>query len=133
MYTIKLCQKQLWRNLASVTLKLKKLYYLFRFSIKSFSISIFNAEGCLAYCLIFRPFLPFDPYQLGWFDPYWIVTTHHFSIFLHPESMHRNLFARVSKITYYNGFIRYLELLAISNFWLGLLIVEVSGALMYKV
>ena len=47
--------------------------------------------------------------------------------------MHRNLFARVSKITYYNGLIRYLELLAISNFWLGLLIVEVSGALMYKV
>ena len=61
MYTIKLCQKQLWRNLASVNLKLKKLNYLLRVQPKNFCISVFNVGGCLASCLTFRPFLTLDP------------------------------------------------------------------------
>ena len=36
MYTINLRQKQLWRNLASVNLKLKKLNYLLRVQQKNF-------------------------------------------------------------------------------------------------
>ena len=36
MYTINLRQKQLWRNLASVNLKLKKLNYLLRVQQKIF-------------------------------------------------------------------------------------------------
>ena len=36
MYTINLRQKQLWRNLPSVNLKLKKLNYLLRVQQKNF-------------------------------------------------------------------------------------------------
>ena len=38
MYIIKLCQNQLWRNLAPVNLKLKKLNYLLRVQPKLFIV-----------------------------------------------------------------------------------------------
>ena len=38
MYIIKLCQNQLWRNLAPVNLKLKKLNYLLRVQPKLFVV-----------------------------------------------------------------------------------------------
>ena len=39
MYAIKLCQKQLWRNLASMNLKLKKLNFLLRVRPKFSSLA----------------------------------------------------------------------------------------------
>ena len=53
---IKLCQKQLRRNLASVNIKLKEIKFFTQSPTKIFCISIFNVEGCLASCLTYRPF-----------------------------------------------------------------------------
>ena len=56
-YTIKLCQKQLWRNLALMNLKLKKFTIFYSEFNQFYSISIFHVGGCLASCLTFTPFL----------------------------------------------------------------------------
>ena len=61
MFTIKLRQKQLWRNSASVNLKLKKVKLFTQSSTKICCISVFNVRGCLASCLNFRLFLTLDP------------------------------------------------------------------------
>ena len=61
MYTIKLCQKQLWRNLASVNLKLKKFKLFTQSSTKNLCMSVFNVGGCVASYLTFIPFLTLDP------------------------------------------------------------------------
>ena len=44
MYTINLRQKQLWRNLASVNLKLKKLNYLLRVQQKKFLLAFLTLK-----------------------------------------------------------------------------------------
>ena len=44
MYTIKLHQKQLWRNLASVNLKLKKSNYLLRVQPELFALAFLTLE-----------------------------------------------------------------------------------------
>ena len=44
MYTITLCQKQLWRNLASVNLKLKKLNYLLKNQPKFFVLAFLTLQ-----------------------------------------------------------------------------------------
>ena len=44
MYTIKLCQNQLWRNLGSVNLKLEKLNYLLRVQPKFFVLTFLTLE-----------------------------------------------------------------------------------------
>ena len=44
MYTIKLSQKQLWRNLASGNLKLKKLDHLLRVQPKFFTLAFVTLE-----------------------------------------------------------------------------------------
>ena len=44
MYIIKLCQNQLWKNLAPVNLKLKKLNYLLRVQPKLFLVAYLTLE-----------------------------------------------------------------------------------------
>ena len=44
MYIIKLCQKKLWRNLASVNLKWKKLNYLLGVQVKFFVLAFLMSE-----------------------------------------------------------------------------------------
>ena len=44
MYTIRLCQKQLWRNLVSVNLMLKKLNYLVRIQPNFFVLVFLTLE-----------------------------------------------------------------------------------------
>ena len=53
LYTIKLCQKLLWRNLASVNLKLKKVKLFTQSLTKFYRINVFNVGGCLASLLNF--------------------------------------------------------------------------------
>ena len=60
LYTIKLCPKLLWRNLATVNLKLKKLDFFSEFK-KKFCSSVFNVGGCLASCLTSRSYFNVRP------------------------------------------------------------------------
>ena len=61
MYRIKLCQEQLWRDLASVNLKFGKLNYSLRVLLKVFCISVFNVKSCLASSLTLDHSQQLDP------------------------------------------------------------------------
>ena len=65
MYIIKLCQKQLWRNLATVNLKLKTLNYLLRVQPKFCVLAfltfrpVFNVRPLATWLLIKKRVLQF--------------------------------------------------------------------------
>ena len=59
IYTIKLCQKTVVEKFSFSELKIEEV------KIFTLGLTKFNVGGCLASCSTFRPFLTFEPQQLG--------------------------------------------------------------------
>ena len=61
LHTSKFCQKTDVEKFSFSGLKIEKAKFFTESPTKIFRISVFNVGGCLASCLIFRPFLTLDP------------------------------------------------------------------------
>ena len=61
LHTSKFCQKTDVEKFSFSGRKIEKAKFFTQSLTKIFRISVFNVGGCLASCLIFRPFLTLDP------------------------------------------------------------------------
>ena len=64
MHIIKLCLKKNVEKFSFSELNIEIVKSFTQTPIKNFALAFFNVGGCLASCLIFRPFLTLDPWQL---------------------------------------------------------------------